>query len=290
MSAYRVGQRSLPSRWHRFSPKTYSPAQLFACLVLKAFFRCDYREMEAILIDCPELCNAIELKKVPDYSTLCKAEKRLLDKGMTRKILQETIATALTRHQMKELVELAAMDGSGFESRHVSEHFRKRQNSSGKIIPHKKHPKLGLVVDTQSHMILSIETGRGPKPDVVDFKKLLSEATNNTKIKCLVADAGYDAEHSHQFARDVLGVISIIPALIGKQTKKLPRGRYRRLMKTDFDHHLYSQRWQVETVFSMIKRLLSSALRARNYFSQCRELQLRAITLNIMILKRFFLR
>ena len=48
-----------------------------------------------------------------------------------------------------------------------------------------------------------------------------------------------------------------------------------------------SQRWQVETVNSMLKRLMGSALRARNYWSQCRETVLRAITLNVMILRRW---
>jgi len=41
----------------------------------------------------------------------------------------------------------------------------------------------------------------------------------------------------------------------------------------------YGQRRQVETVDSMLKRLMGSALRARSYHSQCRELRLRALTL-----------
>ena len=36
-------------------------------------------------------------------------------------------------------------------------------------------------------------------------------------------------------------------------------------MRTDFNKEIYGQRWQVETVFSMIKRNYGSALRARNY-------------------------
>jgi hypothetical protein len=48
----------------------------------------------------------------------------------------------------------------------------------------------------------------------------------------------------------------------------------------------YSQRWQAETVNSMLKRLMGSALRARSHWSQCRETVLRAISLNVMILKR----
>jgi len=45
----------------------------------------------------------------------------------------------------------------------------------------------------------------------------------------------------------------------------------------------YGQRWQVETVNSMIKRRLGSALRARQYRSQCREIILKAVANNVMI-------
>lgn len=286
--AYEVGQRTLPLRWHRFSPKTFRPAQLFACLILKAHLGVDYRWMEQILLDSPDWCREIGLDKVPDHSTLCRAEQRLLDKAKTRELLQESIHQALSKRQMKKLVELAAMDGSGFESRHVSQHFLKRQNLTGKKTRHKKYPKVGLVVDTKSHMILAVNTSRGPSPDIKHFEELLDEATKNTKIKCLVADAGYDSERSHLIARKVFGIRSLIPPLIGRRSAQLPRGFYRRLMTYRFDSELYGQRWQVETVFSMLKRLLSSALTARHYHSQCRELRLKALTLNIMILRFFF--
>ena len=46
----------------------------------------------------------------------------------------------------------------------------------------------------------------------------------------------------------------------------------------------YGQRWQVETVFSMIKRRQGSALNATTYWSQCRVLMLKAITHNILII------
>jgi hypothetical protein len=93
---------------------------------LKAFFQTDYRGIEKILIDLPDLGRSIELKEVPHFTTLQKAEKRLLDKASTRKVLVETIRKALTARQMKRIVELAAIDGSGFESRHVSDYFMKR--------------------------------------------------------------------------------------------------------------------------------------------------------------------
>ena len=83
-----------------------------------------------------------------------------------------------------------------------------------------------------------------------------------------------------------LGVRTLIPALIGRPTDKPPSGYWRRQMKARLHLTRYTQRWQVETVHSMLKRLLGSALRARKYWTQCREIFLRILTLNMMILRR----
>lgn len=47
--------------------------------------------------------------------------------------------------------------------------------------------------------------------------------------------------------------------------------------------HRYGLRWQVETITSVIKRRLGSALRARSYWSRYRETILRVIAHNVMI-------
>jgi hypothetical protein len=66
----------------------------------------------------------------------------------------------------------------------------------------------------------------------------------------------------------------------------LPTGRYRRQMKQRLNKHhgQYGQRWQVETVISMIKQRLGSVVHARTYWSRCRELMLLAIPHNIMLI------
>jgi hypothetical protein len=46
---------------------------------------------------------------------------------------------------------------------------------------------------------------------------------------------------------------------------------------------LYGQRWQVETIFSMIKRRLGDVVHARNYWSQNREMLLMILTHNLAI-------
>jgi hypothetical protein len=47
----------------------------------------------------------------------------------------------------------------------------------------------------------------------------------------------------------------------------------------------YGQRWQAEAVNSMVKRRIGSALRARSEANQWREMILRAITHNVMIMR-----
>ena len=55
-------------------------------------------------------------------------------------------------------------------------------------------------------------------------------------------------------------------------------------MRNNFDKKTYGQRWQVETVFSMIKRNFGSALRAKRYWSQCREMMLLVLTHNLAVI------
>ncbi|WP_390890123.1 transposase [Roseomonas mucosa] len=55
-------------------------------------------------------------------------------------------------------------------------------------------------------------------------------------------------------------------------------------MRHRFPKSLYHQRWHVESGFSQHKRRLGSALTARTPASQNRELVLRVLTHNLMLL------
>ena len=57
-------------------------------------------------------------------------------------------------------------------------------------------------------------------------------------------------------------------------------------MATAFDEEAYGQRWQAETVMSMLKRRQGTALRSRSYQARRREMGLAAVTHNIMIVRR----
>jgi hypothetical protein len=152
----------------------------------------------------------------------------------------------------------------------------------------KRLPKLSLAVATGCHLILAMRATTGAGGDQPFFEPLLLDAYRRTTIKIAVADAGFDSEANHRIARHDLGIRSIIHAGAGRPTDKPPTTRHRRNMKHRFarkaDAGLYGQRWQVETVNSMIKRNLGSAMRARTPGRRSMELLLRVITHNIMIL------
>lgn len=76
-----LAREALPAYSSRYSRKDYTQHQLFAVLALKTFLKTDYRGVVAALADFAELRDDLGLKKVPDHSTLCYAEQRLLKRG-----------------------------------------------------------------------------------------------------------------------------------------------------------------------------------------------------------------
>lgn len=80
--ALAVAQEALPAYSSRFSRKDFTQPQLFAILVLRQFFKTDYRGIVQMVRDFADLRAALDLKKVPHYSTLCYAEQRLVKKGL----------------------------------------------------------------------------------------------------------------------------------------------------------------------------------------------------------------
>src|SRR6478735_7460630 len=90
LEALAIGQRCLPPYAHRFSPKKYTQPQLFACLVLKTFFKTDYRGIAILLEDLPDLARLLGLA-VPHHTTLQKAAQRLLRLPAAQRLLTATV-------------------------------------------------------------------------------------------------------------------------------------------------------------------------------------------------------
>lgn len=154
---------------------------------------------------------------------------------------------------------------------------------------YRQFPKVGLLVDCKSHLVLAAVPGVGPGPDIAQLVEAINDADQRQLIDTLLADAGYDAEWIHEYVRGELGIGLIAPPKIGRPTSKPPSGRFRKQMWRYFqrspDRRRYGQRWQAETVFRMIKRRLGETLAAREQPRQDRAMMLKVITHNNMIIR-----
>lgn len=282
--ALAVANQTLRPYAHRFSPKRYRQPQLFACLVLKVFFKTDYRGISAHLRDWSDLRAVLGLARVPHFTTLHKAAQRLLRLRRARRLLHATVRRFQGR---RTRVRRAAFDSTGLDCGHVSRYFvrrRSRSNSAAQTLRYKRFLKLELGVDTATHLIVGVQVSRGPHPDVDRFVGLVDEALKTCQPERVVADAGYDSEGNHRYGRR-RGIKTFMPAKHGRPSRKPPTGRYRRQMKQRLNKKYggYGQRWQVETVNSMLKRRLATAVAGRSFQAQRRDAWLLVLTFNLML-------
>jgi hypothetical protein len=307
LAAYHLAQDTLPEFSSKFSRRDFTWPQLFACLVLKEFEKKDYRGIEQFLWDCRDLRRTIGLYKPPDHTTLWRASQALLRLPRAQKLLDQIVCVARRFKMMGRTVALAALDSSGFETRHISSYFVRRRARGGvarnepktQETTYTRFPKLGIVVDCATHLILSFWAGVGPGSDRPHFEHCLFHAWRRANVRKLaaeakptLADAGYDGEASHEVGRQDMGVKTLIPPEIGRPRKDggPPGGRWRRVMSILLGTKKrrrkigYTQRWQSETVNSMMKRNQGSALRARSEPARNRELALRVLTHNLGLL------
>ncbi len=88
-----LAERALPAYSSRFSRKDYTRHQLFALMVLATFFKVDHRGIVALIKDWSDIREAISLTKVPHWSTLYKAQQRLLKKVCSKDCLMPSSTT-----------------------------------------------------------------------------------------------------------------------------------------------------------------------------------------------------
>lgn len=86
--AFVTAQQALPSYSDLRSRHDFTQAQIFTILVLRQFFQTDYRGIIGILEDSSDISDLLALKKLPHYTTLQKAQHRMLKKTSFRDYLQ----------------------------------------------------------------------------------------------------------------------------------------------------------------------------------------------------------
>jgi len=181
----------------------------------------------------------------------------------------------------------AAIDATGLESRHTSGYFARRSGAE-----HASWTKLTAAVDTASHFLAGATVTGGPSNDSPQFKPVLAQASLAADWDRVLADAAFDTETHHAFARDELGIRSSVIPINPRGNPGPPGGKYRSQMSRRFlpkpegsrSKRVFGQRWQAESAFSRHKRRLGSALYGKSDESRERECRLRVLTHNLMLL------
>lgn len=182
-----------------------------------------------------------------------------------------------------------AVDATGLDSRHASRYFVARSKGEHTA---RSWPKLTIACDTHSHFIAGATVTKGPTNDSPQFTPVLLLAALGLTWDRVLADAAFDSEAHHQFAREDLGIRSSVIPINARGSTKTPSGQYRGQMakrfrpKPEGSRHkrVFGQRWHVESAFSRHKRRLGSAIGGRSDDSRKRECYLRVLTHNLMLL------
>jgi len=182
-----------------------------------------------------------------------------------------------------------AVDATGLESRHTSRYF---VNRSGAEQTARTWTKLTVAVDTSSHFIAGAAAATGPSNDSPQLRPVLAQASLAVGWDRVLADAAFDSEAHHAYAREELGIRSSVIPINTRGHAGEPGGKYRGQMARRFApkpdgsryKRVFGQRWQAESAFSRHKRRLGSALYGKSDDSRERECRLRVLTHNLMLL------
>lgn len=254
--ALRLAGRHLRRYSSLKSRQDFTQPQLMVCLILRAYLKATYRDVVDQLKASAELREAIGLRKVPNYSTLCKFAGRpgvlaVLD-GMLGTLAGEV--EALDESACRE----AGMDATGLETTSASAHYQARSGRK-----RRGYVKVSVVVLLNSLIPGAMAMDVGPSNDKRSARQLLPKARDAIHPDLLYADAGYDAEWLHAFCNEEWGPYSVIkPA---RHRVGRPGGLYRSQMTERTLKRLgYGRRWLVESYMAGLKRTTGWTLSSRS--------------------------
>lgn len=268
--AYELAQDSLPRYAHAKSPHHFTLPQLAACVLLTFYMNLSYRDMEEWLLATEKVCTVLELRRVPDHSTLSRVFHKLKQADWDR-LRDRLLQQAAVRE------DAIAADSTSFRLSQASLHY---YNRAGKVFS--DWIKGAYAVGTQSLLIVGWASSRGSLPDF-GFRKTLHRQSarygryaGRRRIWWALADKGFDCGSFHS--------ADLIPPIrrFGKITDPERQARADRVAEARLAGW-YGQRWKVETVNSVIKRKFGDTLRSRSLRLQRREAIVKGLIYNIHV-------
>ncbi len=281
--ALQVSRAVLPRYRSRFSKHQFTQPQLLAVLCLMRYEDWTFREAEVRLSEHRELCQALGLGSVPDFTTLYRFLKRLDDTTIDRAVGETVRRLRGSRRRGRKRARVA-VDATGLAQGAVSTFFVRRMHHHGqKPLPWRHWLKWVVVADLDQHFVLSQTARRGPWNDCANLPAVVQAAAEQTRIGLVLADAEFDSERNHTYIRQQLGAQSVIPAKRGKKSWRIHGIRAE--MRRAFPQQLYRRRALVESLFSSVKRKLSARAPGRTLRMQMRQALLLGLSFNLYRLK-----
>lgn len=267
--AYKVTQAVLPLYRHRNSPKLYTQPQLVSGVLLGVYLNLSWRDLEAWLLTSDQVLAILELKEVPDHTTLFRAFQRL-----PMRLLRSLHQTLLRWLGVSESV--MAVDATGFSPTQASSHYR---SVTGRRMSH--WHKGFYVVGIASQLVLAWGYGIGPggaDGQYLDRLRALARPyaplVGRRREFALLADKGFEGTQTRptDFVRPRRGQHRI------RRPDRLLRADLTDMATLD---GFMGQRWLIETVFSVIKRLMGDTISARLPLLQRRQIALKGFVYNL---------
>lgn len=254
----KLARNAVPEYSSKFSKKTFTQNQHVAILCIKVKLRQKLRETEEMLLNMPAICEAIGLRSVPDFSTMCKAMQRLKLKVF---IVLLYLTACLVPCSGK-----AAADATSMDKRHSSKHYVKRCKMKLGAM------KITLIIDTERLMILDVHVTVTRKSDMKIIMPLTEKALLQFVIKTLCADKGYDDKVIRDWLRSN-GIRPLIPHREFNDKYK----HYNEMMNQNDKH----RRSLCETENSVIKRKYDDTLYTKSFWKQYKEVLAMCCVANI---------
>lgn len=281
-TALEVMNEVMPPYGSKFSKHTFTQPQLMTILCLMRFEDWTFREAEVRLAEHSDLRRALGLERAPDHTTLYRFMHRVTDEVLDEVLIAVASRLVPRRRGRKRKKAVVAVDATGLAPGSVSTFFINRRTDRGEGLPWRHWCKWTIVIDVLRRCVLAQAARQGPYNDCATLRPLVSAAHEVTPVGLVLADAEFDSERNHLHVREVIGADSVIPAKRGKADWKLKGVRAQ--MRRRFPRKRYSQRAQVESVFSVVKRKLSAKAPGRSAETQRTQAMLLGLAYNIYLL------
>jgi len=267
------------------SKRVYSDHAKVGLLVLTEYLGKSFEEFVKILPSLKDVMKAAGISNIPDGSTLRKFRRRL-DAGILDKIVAYQGMMIAGDSDVT-----VAVDATGFSTSHASKYYISRLKYFGtETTIVRGYTKVSLAVCVNTKTILAADTVGSRTHDIKRFRHIVERlVSSGVSVEYVLADKGYDAEYAHEMVRDLLGAEALIPArddgdtpinrMFGPNRKRMKRELTEGSEKTK----VYHKRSLVETVNSMIKRVLGDVLSGRSEETRHSETMFRCIAHNFRV-------